>query len=53
MKPLQPIFNDDNRMVARFDPNTGTIEIKLKNCLTSIRIPPGVEIKVINQKTEK
>ncbi len=53
MKPLQAILNGDNRKIAQYNPNTGAIEIKLKNCLTYIWILPGGGIKVENQKPEK
>ena len=53
MKPLQEILNGDDRKVAQYNPNTGAIEIKLKNCLTCIRILPSGEIKVQNQKLKK
>ena len=45
------IRNDDGRLVGRYHPETNTLEIKTKDCVTNIRFLPNGKLEVINSKT--
>lgn len=53
MQTVRDIRNGDRRLVARWDPNTATLEIQAKGCLTSIRFLPNGEIRVDNTRIRK
>lgn len=44
------IRNDDKRLMAKYDKETGRLEMQSKGCVTVIIFPPGTEIKIINSK---
>lgn len=50
---VKDIRNRDRRLVARWNPNTATLEIQAKGCLTSIRFLPDGEIRVDNTRIRK
>ena len=47
---MREIRNIDNRLVCRIDEDTGTIEIKIKDCTTLIKRNQDGKCAVINTK---
>lgn len=53
MERIQDIRNMDGRLVGRYYPDTATLEILVKDCLTSICFLPNREIEVSHIKCQK
>lgn len=47
---MKEIHNADGRLVCKADPKSPVIEIKVKDCITTIRFLPNGEIEVTNTK---
>lgn len=47
---MSEIRNLDGRLVCRVDDTTGTVEIKIKDCITLIKVKPDGTTEVINRK---
>lgn len=47
---MSEIRNLDGKLVCRIDDASGIVEIKIKNCITLIKINPDGTTKVINRK---
>jgi len=49
-KLMSEIRNLDGRLVCRVDEMTGTVEIKIKDCITLIQVKPDGTTEVVNRK---
>jgi hypothetical protein len=47
---MSEIRNLDGRLVCRIDESTGTVEIKIKDCITLIRVDAKGKTEIINLK---
>jgi hypothetical protein len=50
-KKMLAVRNSDNHLVCMLDEITGTVEIRIKGCITLIERTPDGEIRIINTKT--
>ena len=48
---MSEIRNLDGKLVCRIDDASGTVEIKIKDCITLIKVNLDGTTKVINQKS--
>lgn len=48
---MSEIRNLDGKLVCRIDDESGIVEIKIKDCITLIKVNPDGTTKVINQKS--
>ncbi len=48
---MSEIRNLDGKLVCRIDDASGIVEIKIKDCITLIKVNPDGSTKVINRKT--
>jgi len=47
---MSEVRNIDGRLVCCVDGATGTVEIKIKDCITLIQIKPDGTTEVVNRK---
>jgi len=47
---MREIRNSDGRLVCRVDDASGTVEIKIKDCITLIKLNPDGTTEIINVK---
>ena len=47
---MSEMRNSDGRLIAKYDKVAGKLEMKSKDCITTVIFPPGTEIKIINTK---
>lgn len=50
---MSEIRNLDGKLVCLIDNKSGTVEIKIKDCITVIKINPDGTTKVINRKSQQ
>lgn len=48
---MRDVRNIDNRLIFKYEEETGELETKSKDCITVVMFPPGTKIeKIINTK---
>ena len=47
---MNEVRNLDGRLVCRFDDDTGTVEIKIKDCTTLIKKHPNGKMEILHYK---
>jgi hypothetical protein len=47
---MRDVRNSDGRLVCRIEEATGTVEIRIKGCVTYIKRSPDGGIEVVNDK---
>lgn len=53
MQTIIEIRNTDGRLVGKYAPDSSTLEIMIKGCLTTIRFLPDGKIELNNTKPER
>ena len=49
-KEIREVRNKDGRLMAKYDKAAGRLEMRSKDCVTVVILPPGTEIEIANSK---